>query len=114
MGSVERVKHFVAEYHIRTELRFLSPESTRTSLLASESIGCTVAEIAKTIGFLHFVTPTQVRPVLVTLSGDRQVSLEKLARYLETEPSTLRKMTADEVRTFTGYSIGGVPPFSSQ
>ena len=30
---------------------------------------------------------------------------------LSTNPKELRKMSADEVKEFTGYSIGGVPPF---
>ena len=111
LDSVDRVKHFIAESHIPTELKFLALECTRTSFLASQSLGCTLSEIAKTIGFLHFVTPTNIHPILVTLSGDKQVSLDKLARYLETTSSSMRKMSADEVKTFTGYSIGGVPPF---
>jgi prolyl-tRNA editing enzyme YbaK/EbsC (Cys-tRNA(Pro) deacylase) len=105
-----RVRSFLSEHGIQANIRELKPESTRTSLLASQALGCTVAQIAKTIAFVYFEN-ADPRPIMVILSGDKSVSIDKLASYLSVSPELLRKMSADEVKQFTGYSIGGVPPF---
>ena len=54
------------------------------------------------------------RPILVVLSGDKRVDVKKLAEFLGVDSKLLRKMTADEVKEYTGYSIGGVPPFAHE
>ncbi|MDG6998453.1 MAG: YbaK/EbsC family protein [Nitrososphaerota archaeon] len=109
--SVQRVRQYISSHSIDAEVRLVAPESTRTSHLAAESLGCTVAEIAKTIGFVRNSGEKDTSPILVTLSGEKRVNLEKLAQYLGVPLPTLRKMNAEEVKSFTGYSIGGVPPF---
>lgn len=73
-------------------------------------LGCTIAEIAKTIGFVK-TSDGQQTAVLVTLSGSRRVSLLKLSVHLAVLQANIWKMSADEVKSQTGYSIGGVPPF---
>ncbi|MDG6999972.1 MAG: YbaK/EbsC family protein [Nitrososphaerota archaeon] len=104
--SVQRVKEYVSKHKIEAEIRLLEQESTRTSSMAAESMGCSVAEIAKTI---VFVTEGG-SPILITLSGDKKVNMQKMAEILGTSGG-LRKMSAEEVKALTGYSIGGVPPF---
>jgi prolyl-tRNA editing enzyme YbaK/EbsC (Cys-tRNA(Pro) deacylase) len=69
-----------------------------------------IAEIAKTIGFLT-TDSTSPALTLVVLSGDKRVNSERLEQCLEIPKGHLRKMDADEVKKYTGYSIGGVPPF---
>ena len=108
--GVELVRSFVQDQRIDAEIVIVAPESTKTSALAASALGCTVAEIAKTIGFL-MTSSDSPTPTLVVLSGDKRVSSEKLARSIQTSKAHLRKMNADEVKEFTGYSIGGVPPF---
>jgi prolyl-tRNA editing enzyme YbaK/EbsC (Cys-tRNA(Pro) deacylase) len=105
--GLELVRTFVRDQSIDAEIVVLAPESTKTSALAANALGCTVAEIAKTIAFVM----NSASPTLVVLSGDRRVNSEKLGHSLDTSKTYLRKMTADEVKEFTGYSIGGVPPF---
>ncbi|HXQ93219.1 MAG TPA: YbaK/EbsC family protein [Nitrososphaerales archaeon] len=95
---------------IDAEIVVLAPESTKTSALAASALGCTIAEIAKTIAFL-ISSSDPPAPALVVLSGDKRVSSEKLAQTVEISKVYLRKMNADEVKESTGYSIGGVPPF---
>ncbi|HYC26572.1 MAG TPA: YbaK/EbsC family protein [Nitrososphaerales archaeon] len=77
-------------------------ESTKNSELAARALGCTVAEIAKSVVFMG------EGPVVVVIAGDRRVDLEKLQRLVG---SKVRRATPDEVRDGTGYPIGGVPPF---
>ncbi len=108
--SVQRVKEYVSTHNIEAEIRLLTQESTRTSSMAAESLGCSVAEIAKTIGFVKADKEGR-SPILITLSGDKKVNMQKFAQTIGTSPRELRKMSAEEVKTLTGYSIGGVPPF---
>ncbi len=80
------------------------PDSARTAKLAATSIGCSVAQIAKSIVFRVHDTG---RAVLVVASGINRIDEEKIAAHLA-EP--IEKATADFVRNSTGYAIGGVPP----
>ena len=77
---------------------------TRTSVEAAAAIGCSVAEIAKSIVFRG---KTSGQAVVVVASGDNRVSETKVAAKLG-EP--LARADADFVRTATGYAIGGVAP----
>ena len=80
------------------------PHTTRTSAEAAQAIGCTVAQIAKSVVFKAKNTG---KPVLVIASGTNRVNEKKLATYLS-EP--VEKPDADFVRQRTGFVIGGVAP----
>ena len=80
------------------------PEGTRTVADAAAAIGCTVAQIAKS---LLFRAAQSDRPVLVIASGINRVDERKIAAALG-EP--LAKADANFVREKTGFAIGGVPP----
>jgi prolyl-tRNA editing enzyme YbaK/EbsC (Cys-tRNA(Pro) deacylase) len=80
------------------------PASTRTAKEAAAAIGCTVAQIAKSILFRGAVTG---KPILVVASGVNRVNEEAVAA-LAGEP--LEKASPEFVRESTGYAIGGVPP----
>jgi prolyl-tRNA editing enzyme YbaK/EbsC (Cys-tRNA(Pro) deacylase) len=100
-GSRERVSDYLAKAGIKSEIREFA-ESTKNSSLAAEALGCTVAEIAKSV---VFVGP---HPAVVVLSGDKKVDSEKLGRLVG---GPVRVATPEEVRSSTGYPVGGVPPF---
>ncbi len=104
------MRSFVLDRGVAASIKILEPESTRTSALAAAALGCSVAKIAKTIGFL-FMGSQILHPILVVLSGDKKVSTAKLANFLKAPESSLRRMKAEEVKQVTGFSIGGVPPF---
>src|SRR5216683_2810759 len=80
------------------------PASTRTAKEAAAAIGCTVAQIAKSILFRGAVSGS---PLLVVASGGNRVN-EQAVAALAGEP--LEKASPDFVRQATGYAIGGVPP----
>lgn len=80
------------------------PDSTRTAAEAAAAIGCTVAQIAKSLVFRGAESGA---PALVIASGTNRVDPQKLAALLG-EP--VEKPDADYVRERTGYVIGGVPP----
>ena len=77
--------------------------STRTSEDAAAAIGCTVAEIAKSLIF----RAADGRPVLVIASGTNRVDERKVRALLGQK---IERADADFVRDATGYAIGGVPP----
>jgi len=79
------------------------PVTARTAAEAAAAIGCTVAQIAKS---LVFRTRTG-KPVLVIASGVNRVDEQKIAAALG-EP--IGKADAAFVRDTTGYAIGGVAP----
>ena len=81
------------------------PATTRTAQDAAREIGCTVGEIVKSLVFV-----SDGRPVVVLCSGAARVDESKLTGLLGT--SGVRRATADEAKSATGYAIGGVPPFA--
>lgn len=85
------------------------PDSTRTAVDAASAIGCTVAQIAKS---LIFKTKRDQRPVLVIASGENRVNEKDLGKRLSIELANdkLGRADADFVRQETGFAIGGVPP----
>lgn len=80
------------------------PASTRTAREAAQAIGCTVAQIVKSLVFLGTRTG---KPILVLMSGVNRVSEKRLSEWAR-EP--IGKADADFVRRHTGFAIGGVPP----
>jgi prolyl-tRNA editing enzyme YbaK/EbsC (Cys-tRNA(Pro) deacylase) len=99
--SVARVRAaLLAAGHADTISEF--PEGTRTSQDAAKAVGCTVAQIAKSI-----VLRTGETVVLVIASGPNRVDLGKIAAALG-EP--VKFADGRFVRDVTGFAIGGVPP----
>ena len=76
---------------------------TRTAEDAARAIGCTVAEIAKSLVF----RAESGRSVLVIASGVNRVD-ETMAAAIVGE--RIGRADADFVRAATGFAIGGVPP----
>jgi prolyl-tRNA editing enzyme YbaK/EbsC (Cys-tRNA(Pro) deacylase) len=78
-------------------------QSTRTAADAAAAIGCTVAQIAKSIVF----RAASDRAVLVVASGPNRVDEARIAAALGHK---IGKADAAFVRAKTGYAIGGVCP----
>jgi len=79
-------------------------QPTRTSAEAAAAIGCSVAEIAKSIVFRG---GDSGQAIVVVASGDNRVSEAKVAGSVG---ERLLRADAEFVRTATGYTIGGVAP----
>lgn len=100
----KRLRQFVNERGIEAEVVTLD-SSTRTSQMAADSLGCEVAQIAKSIVF------TGDSPIVVVISGDKRVDPRKLSEHLGWKAKIA---DAEAVRNGTGYVIGGVPPFAHE
>ncbi|KAB2923776.1 MAG: YbaK/EbsC family protein [Dechloromonas sp.] len=79
-------------------------QPTRTSAEAAAAIGCSVAEIAKSIVFRG---KQSGQAILVVASGDNRVCERKVGALVGEK---LGRADADFVRDATGYAIGGVAP----
>lgn len=79
------------------------PQSTRTAAEAAAAIGCTVAQIAKSLVFRG----ADGRPLLVVASGVNRVDEAKVAALVG---RPIGKADAAYVRERTGFAIGGIPP----
>jgi len=78
--------------------------AVKTAAAAAEAVGCTPAQIVKS---LVFQGVSSGMPVLVVASGANRVSEAKLEGLLG-EP--VRMGPPKFVREVTGYAIGGIPP----
>jgi prolyl-tRNA editing enzyme YbaK/EbsC (Cys-tRNA(Pro) deacylase) len=101
MTSVERVRAALqAAGHPDSIVEF--PEGTRTAADAAAAVGCTVAQIAKSIVFR-----AGARAVVVIASGANRVDPRKVEAALG---MAVKRADADFVRETTGFAIGGVSP----
>ncbi|MBM3523485.1 MAG: YbaK/EbsC family protein [Alphaproteobacteria bacterium] len=80
-------------------------ESTRSSAEAAAAIGCSVAQIAKSVVF----RAGSGRAVLVIASGVNRIDEKRVA---EVVGDRIGKADAAFVRDRTGFVIGGVPPLA--
>jgi prolyl-tRNA editing enzyme YbaK/EbsC (Cys-tRNA(Pro) deacylase) len=78
--------------------------SVRTAAEAAATIGCAVAQIAKSIVFRAV---NSGRSVLVIASGPNRIDEGRVAELIG-EP--IARADANFVREATGFAIGGVPP----
>jgi len=100
--SAQRVADLLAaRQHDRPVV--MLPASGRTAAEAAAGLGCSVAEIAKSIIFRRL---SDDAPVLVIASGSNRVDEAKVAAQV----GPLGKADAKFVREKTGYVIGGVCP----
>ncbi len=100
--GAERVATFLRDRSIDARVVTLD-ESTRTSQLAAEALGCTVPQIAKSIAF-----KAGESAVIVVISGDMRVDQKKVSALIGIRAGFA---DAEAVLRLTSYPIGGVPPF---
>ena len=80
-------------------------QPTRTAEEAAAACGCGVGQIVKS---LVFEGATSGSPYLLLVSGANRVDQAGVAAAIG-EP--LNRPDAAKVRAWTGYAIGGIPPF---
>ncbi|MBI5167617.1 MAG: YbaK/EbsC family protein [candidate division NC10 bacterium] len=100
--AARRVQEALNQYRLGLQVREFA-ESTKTSQEAADAVGCSVAQIVKSLLFL-----VDERHYLVLTSGANRVDAAKLNAL--TGGGKVRLADAETVRRVTGYAIGGVPP----
>ena len=100
--SVKRVEQFIKKFD--SELEVLTLGSTaRTANDAANSLKCELGAIIKSLVF-----KANDAFLICLISGDKKCSLNKLKRILAKKDVAMAN--AEEVKTNTGFSIGGVAP----
>ena len=96
------MKKFITQFD--SKLKILTLDSTaRTAKDAAESLGCEVGAIVKSLVFKADDTF-----LICLVAGDKRCSLNKLKKVIGKKDVCMAN--ADEVKTNTGFSIGGVAP----
>jgi Cys-tRNA(Pro) deacylase len=101
--STNRVIDAARQSGLSIEVREF-PEGTRTAEEAARAVGVEVGQIVKSLLFM-----VDGKPVLCLVAGTNRLSPAKLAQLASA--SEVRRADAGEVRSATGYAVGGVPPF---
>lgn len=102
-ASAQRVQVELERHGIDCQVQEMD-KSTRSAADAAKAVGCTVAQIAKSLIFKRIKSD---RAVLVITSGINRVDETRLSQMVS-EP--IEMADADFVREQTGFAIGGVPP----
>ena len=90
-------------------------ESTHTAQEAADAIGVELGQIVKSLVFMAPLDPAlgddaEMEPIIALVRGSDRVDIARLASV--SGRSRLRRATAKEASSSTGYVIGGIPPFA--
>ena len=99
---VKRAEKFLKEFDENLSVVELQ-NSAKTALDAANSLNCEVGAIVKSL-----LIKIENDFLLCLVSGDKRCSLNKLKKI--SEKKNVRMASADEVKSQTGYTIGGVSP----
>jgi prolyl-tRNA editing enzyme YbaK/EbsC (Cys-tRNA(Pro) deacylase) len=102
--SAQKVQDAAARLGLAIHVREM-PQSTRTAEEAAASCGCAVGQIVKSLVFAGRGTG---KPYLLLVSGQNRVHEKRVAGRIG---EALTRPDAAQVRAWTGYAIGGIPPF---
>lgn len=103
-SSSQKVKDFAAKLGLTIHVREM-PQSTRTAEEAAAACECDVAQIVKSLVFQGATSGT---PYLLLVSGKNRVDQDGVAHGIG---EALSRPDGRTVRAWTGFAIGGIPPF---
>ena len=99
---VKRVEKFLKNFDQSLEVLVLE-NSARTAQDAATALACDVGAIVKSLLFR-----TESTFILCLVAGDKRCSLNKLKKIKDKRDISMA--TPEDVKTQTGYTIGGVSP----
>ena len=99
---VKRVEKFLKDFDQSLEIIILE-NSARTAKDAAIALGCDVGAIVKSL-----LLKTEDSFILCLVAGDKRCSLNKLKKIKDEKDISMA--SPEEVKTQTGYTIGGVSP----
>ena len=103
-SSTQRVIMAAADHGIEITLSDYPEHGARTAEDAAAAVGCSVAQIVKSMIF-----DAEGTLVVALTSGANQVDGTRLAELAGVE--SCGRADVEKVRVHTGFAIGGVPPF---
>ena len=102
--SVQRVIKVLRDFDSSLKVQVLN-SSARTAIDAASSLNCEVGAIVKSL-----LLRTDDSFILCLVSGDKRCSLNKIKKILNKKDVSMAN--ADQVKSQTGFSIGGVSPIA--
>ena len=100
--SVVRVRNIISKFDSSLTIKLLN-NTARTANDASDSLGCDIGAIVKSLVF-----KVEESFLICLVAGDKRCSLNKLKNFLNKNDVCMA--SANEVKENTGFSIGGVSP----
>jgi len=100
--SVRRVIKVLRDFDPSLKVEVLN-SSARTAVDAAASLNCEVGAIVKSL-----LLRTDDSFILCLVSGDKRCSLNKIKKMINKKDVSMAN--ADQVKSQTGFSIGGVSP----
>ena len=100
--SVKRVVKVLSDFDPNLKVEALN-SSARTAVDAAASLNCEVGAIVKSL-----LLRTNDSFILCLVSGDKRCSLNKIKKMINKKDVSMAN--ADQVKSQTGFSIGGVSP----
>ena len=101
---VKRVQDFIVQFDPKLKVLILNT-TAKTAKDAAKSLNCEVGAIVKSLVFRADDTF-----LICLVAGDKRCSLNKLKKIIDKKDVCMAN--ADEVKTNTGFSIGGVAPIA--
>ena len=101
---VKRVQDFITQFDPKLKVLVLNT-TAKTAKDAAKSLNCEVGAIVKSLVFRADDTF-----LICLIAGDKRCSLNKLKKIIDKKDVSMAN--ADEVKTNTGFSIGGVAPIA--
>ena len=99
---IKRVEKLLKEFDQSQKVIILDT-TARTAQEAATSLGCEIGAIVKSLLF-----KTQNTFTLCLVAGDKKTSLNKIKKILDIKDASMA--SPDDVKSITGFSIGGVSP----
>ena len=103
-GSVQKVVKVLSNFDDSLRVKVLN-SSARTAKDAAISLNCEVGAIVKSL-----LLRTEGNFILCLVAGDKRCSLNKVKKILNMKDVSMAD--ADQVKSQTGFSIGGVSPIA--
>jgi len=100
--SVKRVVKVLSDFDSNLKVEVLN-SSARTAVDAAAALNCEVGAIVKSL-----LLRTDDSFILCLVAGDKRCSLNKIKKMINKKDVSMAN--ADQVKSQTGFSIGGVSP----
>lgn len=101
--SVEKVYDYFKKFNMENRILQFD-KSSATVELAAKAVGCEPAKIAKSLTFA-----VDNMPIMIVTAGDAKIDNSKFKAFFQTKAKML---SAKEVESLIGHSVGGVCPFA--
>lgn len=100
--SLEKSRKHLKKYNLDDNIIILS-SSSATVMDASESLGVTPGEIAKSLSFI-----VSGKPILIVASGSARIDNAKFKNTFKKKANMIK---GERVEELIGHAVGGVCPF---